>query len=440
MQIETNPFLCGRPVTDPTGFFGRQNELRRLQSHLRNLHWVSIVGPRRIGKTSLLLHLCHADVATKLGLGSPKFVMAFIDCQGLTEIGTREWWSLLVERAAKAAGHTPGPAPRTGFEFREAIRRVLAPDQKLVLICDEFEYMAKNPHLNADFFSLLRSLSTDASVAMITASCAPLLELTYSDKSVLSSPFFNVFNTLRIGLLDEPAARALLSRPEAGFAPETVNFLLELAGPHPFYLQLAGHIAFEQQQEGRLEEKSAERVRRELAEAMEPHLKYAWEHLSTQARHTLITLSLARPGEAALEELEAACLVHNGNYLSPLVEDFVRRQTTPDVLQVGELLVDLRRRRALWSQKPLYLSDLSYRLLCYFLAHTDQPIHWLQLEREVWGQLEALPEDYIGNPERVNAGVDRLRKALVEAGVGNPILLQSDFYTFQSNRVGTCPS
>ena len=63
MDVRVNPFQCGRPIADPAGFFGRALELKRLSSHLQQLDWVSIVGPRGIGKTSLLLHLCNPQVA-----------------------------------------------------------------------------------------------------------------------------------------------------------------------------------------------------------------------------------------------------------------------------------------------------------------------------------------------------------------------------------------
>ncbi len=57
-----NPFFFGGHVTDPDQFVGRKAELRRIASLLETAHTgqmqsVSIVGERRIGKSSLLFHL-----------------------------------------------------------------------------------------------------------------------------------------------------------------------------------------------------------------------------------------------------------------------------------------------------------------------------------------------------------------------------------------------
>ena len=51
-----NPFSYGNPIRDPARFHGRQAELRQIVNRLRSSarESTSIVGERRIGKTSLL--------------------------------------------------------------------------------------------------------------------------------------------------------------------------------------------------------------------------------------------------------------------------------------------------------------------------------------------------------------------------------------------------
>src|SRR5260370_41708320 len=50
-----NPFTYGNPISDPKRFFGRRKEIDQVFSRLRNAEFESssIVGERRIGKTSL---------------------------------------------------------------------------------------------------------------------------------------------------------------------------------------------------------------------------------------------------------------------------------------------------------------------------------------------------------------------------------------------------
>ena len=429
-EREINPFQCGRPVVDPADFFGRRVELQRLSSLLRPLHWVSIVGPRRIGKTSLLMQLCHPRTVAEMGLGAPEYGVAFINCSGLMGLDAAGWRALLISRAAEALGVFPAPEVGNGFQFREAFRRLVAGGRKLILLLDEFEDLAANPHLDADFFGGLRALSTGYPVAIVTASRLPLITLTYRDASLPSSPFFNPFVSLRLGLLEESEAQALLARPGANLGAKTIDLLLSLAGRHPFYLQIAGHLAFERQRREPLAATAPDGLCEAVQEALEPHLIYAWEHLSEEARYALVTLPLARAGQAGLDELRDACLTEKGKYLSSAVERFARRQSLPDVLQARGLWADLRRQQAVWWQQPLSLGNLTFAVLCYFLAHPDQPIPWLQLETEVWGQFEELPPDYAGNPERVDARVDALRRTLREAGVGNPISFRGGAYTF----------
>jgi hypothetical protein len=57
MAQTPNPFTNRDPVTNPEDFFGRKDEIATILSRLQSLQCVSIVGERRIGKSSLLYHL-----------------------------------------------------------------------------------------------------------------------------------------------------------------------------------------------------------------------------------------------------------------------------------------------------------------------------------------------------------------------------------------------
>ena len=58
----SNPFFYGGRITDPAQFVGREAELRRIFAALETAHegqaqHISVLGPRRMGKSSLLLHV-----------------------------------------------------------------------------------------------------------------------------------------------------------------------------------------------------------------------------------------------------------------------------------------------------------------------------------------------------------------------------------------------
>ena len=54
--MASNPFTYGNPISEPARFFGREREVGQVFSRLRNDEFESssLVGDRRIGKTSLL--------------------------------------------------------------------------------------------------------------------------------------------------------------------------------------------------------------------------------------------------------------------------------------------------------------------------------------------------------------------------------------------------
>lgn len=432
MDAPLNPFRCGRPITNPAEFYGRTRELNRLRGHLRQLHWVSIVGPRGIGKTSLLLYLSNPLAATALGLDPAQYTMTYVDAQGLESLDAEHWYQHLIDCASQALGVSPISEVGSSLEFRKALQELLTGGRKLILMIDEFEAMAGSKSLTPAFFNLLRSLSTAYSVVIITASRSSLADLVGQNQNFLSSPFFNAFNVLSVGLLDNSAARALVGRAEAAFPPEVIDFLVELAGPHPGFLQFAGYYAFERQREGRLNTEALQAVQEDLKAAMKPRLEYGWKHLRPEARYALAVLPLAPPDKAESAELHEACWLRDGAYLSSLVEHFVRQQILPDVLQVGSLVVDLRRLQVAWRGKRLNITGLPFEVLCYLMQHPNQAIESLKLEAAVWAPHEGAPVEPPGNPERVEAAVKRLRSAFPGGDAKNLITSRLGMYTLDT--------
>ena len=86
--MTSNPFTFGNPIREPSRFYGRSEDLRQIVNRLRSSahESTSVVGERRIGKTSLLKHLDTSEVAVELGLAPEEYCMVYIDFQGLTDI------------------------------------------------------------------------------------------------------------------------------------------------------------------------------------------------------------------------------------------------------------------------------------------------------------------------------------------------------------------
>jgi|SRR5712692_8531477 len=70
-QFLPNPFTQRGAIRDPAQFFGRQAELNQIFSCIGKMQSVSVVGERRIGKSSLLHYVCqtgqpHAPAGARL--------------------------------------------------------------------------------------------------------------------------------------------------------------------------------------------------------------------------------------------------------------------------------------------------------------------------------------------------------------------------------------
>jgi hypothetical protein len=448
-----NPFFHRGPVRDRRYFFGRTRETRQVLEMLCNGQCVSIVGPRRVGKTSHLFHFCDPEMQKRHGLPE-KYILVYIDGQGRGNLDVPhfyQWiweetrgvlamrgetddqlgsipelhiqvvdedllkktpWSRHLPRlrqilttrfdegelqtlchdlgvrydalpgegmgnkarelvdyfqrrgaipelvrvgkqlrpdiawggALGAAEEAPSTLPghpsallKSEFKgFRKVLEKVQEGGYTLVFLFDEFDALARNPNLDQDLFSDLRRLVPD--VVYVTASQGSLYDLTYADDSVLSSPFFNVFEEVCLGfLMPEEAEEMVLGLLEMTgqgnpFSERDLAFVFEMGGYHPFFLQLAGYHLFEQ----KIDCKELTRLdysctRQRYAESAEAHFRYAWDHLEEGEEELLHLVSEGRVNQLSdyhRRRLQRKCILYSDVFFSPVFADFVQRQLT----------------------------------------------------------------------------------------------------------------
>jgi class 3 adenylate cyclase len=264
--VSENPYFHRGAVKLPDHFYGRDRETRRAMQLLRNGQSVSIVGPRKIGKTSLLLHLVDPHVQAEHGLASENCLFVYVNGEVLSQLDKSDVYRVMLEEtsgslATRGLGLTLGQAltnqgligrqdSSSNLQFRHfsrAIRSLTQRGLKVVYLLDEFEGLSTNQQLGEDFFSSLRSMTLH-DVAYVTASQDPLLDLTLR-QDVLSSPFFNIFALLRLDMFSRQEAQAFveLSSGKAGlpFPQPVVGAILDFVGRHPYSLQVACYHMFE---------------------------------------------------------------------------------------------------------------------------------------------------------------------------------------------------
>jgi hypothetical protein len=422
---EPNPFFHRGPIRQRGYFCGRSDHVSQSLGLLRNDQNVALVGQRRIGKTSLLFHIADPAVFEAHGLRRGEQLFVYVDGIEFNQLGPDEVLGLLLEQLAVTLpdrGHSldlrqPSASGLSYRDFREAILKVTGAGLKPIYLLDEFESLADNPYLGPRFFSGLRALSSQFDLSFVTASRESLLRLTYANAETLSSPFFNTFANLHLGLYPASEARSLVeilaAQAELDLPSQTIDRILGLAGPHPLLLQIAAFHAVELWgEEGWQADGDVEWHRRFMAEAAS-HFEYYWRHLTDRERYALATLPLSQQDEAqreAIRRLEEACLIRRNEqgyaYLSPTFEAFVRRQSVPHLVQLGPFLLDLPRQAAVCHHAPLKVTKTEFKALAHLIRHAGQVVTPEELEKALW------EEEYVEDPERVRAVIKSLRKAL----------------------------
>jgi hypothetical protein len=78
-----NPYLNRVAIKDPKQFFGRTREVSKIFSRIgaSRPQSISVVGERRIGKSSLLYYINHPEVRARFLDRMEAYAFAFIDLQ-----------------------------------------------------------------------------------------------------------------------------------------------------------------------------------------------------------------------------------------------------------------------------------------------------------------------------------------------------------------------
>jgi hypothetical protein len=319
--MSTNPFTFGNPIRDPACFYGRKAEIRQITSRLLSSahESTSIVGERRIGKTSLLNYISHRDVASKLGMTPEQYCLVYLDFQGLTDITPERFWQRVLSRMARSAcdpdlGRRFEDLAAQGgldfFDLEDLFEGVAQRGLNVVLLMDEFEYVTQNANFGADFFGGLRALAIHYSLSLVPATRRELVDLCHSEE-IKGSPFFNIFANVVLRPFTPEEAGELLDgcacTAEIHFSPEEKAFLARLGGGHPFFLQMAGHYLVEGKAQGLAGEGLRDFTASHFDEQSDAHLTYLWSHSSESEKITLLAalgLSLAKPSRHTLPTLD----------------------------------------------------------------------------------------------------------------------------------------
>ncbi|MBI2504900.1 MAG: DUF4384 domain-containing protein [Candidatus Latescibacteria bacterium] len=285
-----NPFLNRSMIRTLDQFYGRRRELQRAMARLgaQPPQSVSLVGERRMGKSSMLWHLSQPEVCATYLEAPQHYLFLSMDCQGQQHLDQGGFLRDFGQRLQLVAGDRLF-VPETG-DFPAVKRAVEDLDRarlRLVCLFDEFETITHNPSFGPEFFGFLRSLANAHPVAFVTASRRDLESLCHS-REISESPFFNIFSQIRLGPMPEAELRELIGAPSAAagisLEPHAAQ-LIELGGHLPFFAQIACAAAFDCLAEtGELD---LDIVERQFMEEAASHFHYLWGSFVPEERRAI---------------------------------------------------------------------------------------------------------------------------------------------------------
>jgi eukaryotic-like serine/threonine-protein kinase len=276
-----NPYLNRVAIRDCTQFFGRRKEVARIFSRIgaSRPQSISVVGDRRIGKSSLLNYILTPEIQRQHLARPEEYVFVFFDLQQRRNLSLNNFLEEWLAEIRRVLG-SDAPAAQGSFDGVRAILEFLrGAHRKLIAIFDEFDIITSNRAFSADFFAFLRSLANNYEVAYITSSGRDLQELCHTDQ-IADSPFFNIFTNVYLRQFTNDEVRELIVRPSAlaGIPLEAyVDEIRRFGGNFPFYIQIACSNYFEQLQDGALDRGSIEAL---FDDEVRGHFRYLWEHFS----------------------------------------------------------------------------------------------------------------------------------------------------------------
>lgn len=314
----SNPYTNIAGINQFEYFFNRTDLVYALFDQLFSISpsCISIVGQRKIGKTSLLRHMMQPEIIQKFGYSPDNYSFVYIDCQ-LHQHRLRsadDFLSVMLEAYRQSATTQKSIVPQmigemdAKFETWIEIHKKLAKENLfLIFIFDEFDKVIGRETLhNDDLFGRLRALQQGQYVprphlAYVSSTQKTLPELfrqAWVDFNVheiykrSGSEFYNIMFPHVVDLFLEEETMELITKPssEAGvnFSNEEIESIIEFGGNFPFFIQRACFYYFNMHLGHRLDKDS---IRRQLLREALPLWLEFWDDLSEKEKKILSAIA-----------------------------------------------------------------------------------------------------------------------------------------------------
>jgi len=313
-MIASNPYIAGNPVRGRGRFIGRTDVLRDISRILHNPNTNAIVlfGQRRIGKTSVLLHVERELAARK------EYTPFYFDLQDKAALALPE---VLYQMAQKVSLVTKTPLPvrerfdRDGRFFRDSFipaATKITKSRGLVLLLDEFDVLdLAQEKAGSTFFLYLREwMKSSKGIQFVF-----VLGRRPEELSVNALSTFKSIRSRKVSLMTEGDSKVVIRQSEKNgslvWSDEAAERVWYWTQGHPYFTQLLCSEIWE----GAIEENpehppfvNIDTVDNAIIYALERGanaFQWIWNSLSPAERVVMAAMAEARGEYISQDELTA---------------------------------------------------------------------------------------------------------------------------------------
>ena len=297
-----NPYQNRKVIINPDDFFGRKGELNEIFTLISipdSPQSISIVGERKIGKSSLLCFI-KSEITKQNYLENPDdYMFVYLELSAYQDYDSEQFFEILVRELSFVASEKISGFLNMHHEmFEEFVKLLSSKGKRIIFMFDEFDKILKIPAFTSNLLEYFRSLTNQYLLSFITCSRVPINELTEAGKG---SPFFNIFHNFNLGYFEEEEALELIQIPSSKhnveFNTEDMSFINKVEFRHPFFIQVACSHIFKLRKERnkldgeRIDMKLYDLLFQRLYNDTKAHWSFYLEHMSEEEKNVILKIS-----------------------------------------------------------------------------------------------------------------------------------------------------
>ncbi|MGF1990392.1 MAG: ATP-binding protein [Nostoc sp. ZfuVER08] len=356
-----NPYIFGRPISEPEIFFGHQEQLSLIEENLRRgQKFIFLYGHRRMGKSTLL-----QSMPKLIKLDNTVFIN--VDLQDNIQGNLEEFLYALTGSIAEQLEIAQDTIVTSIFkeikEEKDIFINNFLPKiyekikkKKLVLLLDDFDFFTQSHteqglqllHFLENLLRQQGELYVIAAVSITLSTIPNLLQ------------FFRDAPVIKIGGLDDESAKQFITLPAADslkYEPEAIQAIINLSAGYPYSLQVLCFAIFVRARELEkwvVTEEDVEIIVDKAIELAEGGFESYWNALSIAEK--VVFSAVAEAQEQNTSENPLNLIEDYGFVITDALEEAIQTLINKDFLSINPIKIKVELIR-LWLLRFHRLRD-----------------------------------------------------------------------------------